>query len=74
MPPVAVIGFSLKFSASVHCTVGGELLEILKAKRSAQSDIPADRYNIGGLYHPDAERHDTVSILRPKRLFFRARI
>lgn len=57
--PIAVIGFGCRFPGDV--TNGEKLWDMLVEKKSARSEIPADRYNVDSFYHPDGDRYGTVS-------------
>lgn len=63
MNDVAVIGYSLRFPGDA--TSPQKFWEILKDGRSVMTEVPADRFNINGFYHPDGSRNDTVRINRP---------
>lgn len=60
LEPIAVIGFSVKFPQEATTAEG--FWNLLVQGRSAMTEIPGDRFNINAFYHPDANRHDTVSI------------
>ena len=59
--PIAVIGFSLRFPQ--EATSPESFWEMLCEGRSAMTEVPSDRFNINGFYHPDASRTDTVGDL-----------
>lgn len=57
--PIAVIGFGCRFPGGI--TNGKEFWDLLAEKRSAQSEIPPNRYSVNSFYHPDGDRYGTVS-------------
>nr|XP_001396949.2 polyketide synthase [Aspergillus niger CBS 513.88] len=57
--PVAVVGFSLRFPQDA--TSPQSFWKILQEGRSVTTEVPSDRFNINGFYHPDASRTDTVN-------------
>jgi hypothetical protein len=57
--PIAVIGFSFKYPQ--EATTVESFWQMLVDARCASTDIPADRMNVDGWYHPDPYRHDSVS-------------
>lgn len=59
MDPIAVVGYSLRFPQ--EATTAESFWEMLREGRSAMTEVPSDRFNIDGFYHPDASRPDTVS-------------
>lgn len=59
MDPIVVVGFSLRFPQEASTAEG--FWEMLREGRSAMTEVPPDRFNINGFYHPDASRTDTVS-------------
>ncbi|MCJ1390655.1 polyketide synthase [Xylographa bjoerkii] len=48
--PVAVIGFSVKFPQDASSSAG--FWKLMAEKRSAMTEIPADRFHIDAFYHP----------------------
>jgi acyl transferase domain-containing protein len=59
--PIAVIGFSFKYPQ--EATTVESFWKMLVDGRCASTDIPADRMNVDGWYHPDPYRHDSVSVV-----------
>ena len=59
MDDVAVIGLGLRFPGDA--TSPDELWNILENGKSQWSEIPRDRLNIDGYYHPGGERQGSVS-------------
>ncbi|KAI1269336.1 hypothetical protein F5Y18DRAFT_95887 [Xylariaceae sp. FL1019] len=57
--PIAIVGVSGRFPGDA--TTPDRLWEMVSEARSALSDVPKDRYNIDGFYHPSAERQGTTS-------------
>ncbi|KAI1497576.1 putative polyketide synthase [Biscogniauxia marginata] len=58
--PIAVIGFSLKFSGEADTTEG--FWNMLVEKRSTMSEFPSDRINLNGHYHPNVSRLDQLPV------------
>ena len=56
--PIAVIGLDLKLPQDAATPQG--FFEMLKEGRSALTEVPKDRYNLEGFYHPDSDRAGTV--------------
>ncbi|KAI1820657.1 hypothetical protein F4861DRAFT_50798 [Xylaria intraflava] len=57
--PIAIIGVSGRFPGDA--TTPDRLWDMVSQARSALTDVPKDRYNIDGFYHPSAERQGTTS-------------
>ena len=55
---IAVIGLDLRFPGDA--STPESFYEMLQTGRSALSDIPSDRYNLGAFYHPDQDRAGAV--------------
>ena len=64
--PVAVIGFSVNFPQ--QATSSAAFWRMLVEGRSARSVVPPERFNINSFYHPDEDRHDTVSVVSQNSL------
>lgn len=60
--PIAVIGMIYKFSSGA--TDPEKLWELLASGRTGWSEIPEERFNLKGIYHPNNERINTASQLR----------
>ena len=58
LEPIAVVGFSMRFPQ--EATSPEAFWEILCKGKSAMTEVPPDRFNINGFYHPNASRPDTV--------------
>ncbi|EEY15584.1 lovastatin nonaketide synthase [Verticillium alfalfae VaMs.102] len=56
---IAVIGMSCRFPGTATSPQG--LWEMMKNKNTAWSEIPPDRVNIDGFYHPDGQRQGGIS-------------
>jgi acyl transferase domain-containing protein len=59
--PIAIIGLSCKFAGDASSPE--KLWEMLAEGRDAWSEIPTARFNPKGVYHPDSEKLNTVSLL-----------
>ncbi|KAI1813639.1 hypothetical protein GGS20DRAFT_469502 [Poronia punctata] len=57
--PIAIVGVSGRFPGDA--STPDKLWELVSQSRSALTDVPKDRYNIDGFYHPSAERQGTTS-------------
>lgn len=57
--PIAVVGIGCRFPGDASSP--DKLWELLAEGRSALSTMPKDRLNIDAFYHPQAERHGSVS-------------
>jgi hypothetical protein len=64
LEPIAIIGFSMRFPQEATSPDG--LWKILMDGRSVMTEIPPERFNINGFYHPDASHSGTVRFLFPK--------
>ncbi|KAJ5767058.1 uncharacterized protein N7511_004674 [Penicillium nucicola] len=60
MPPLAVVGLSLKFPGNADTP--DEFWNMLAQGRSAASEFPEDRLNAGAHYHEDRTRLDRLSL------------
>lgn len=58
--PIAIVGMSCRFPGDA--TSPEKLWDLCAEARSAWSEIPEDRYNQNAFYHPQGEKHSTVSI------------
>jgi len=72
LEPIAVIGLALRFPQDA--TSPQAFWDMLLEGRSAMTEVPKDRWNIDAFYHPNPDRHDSVSlaqaILSPRDTFF----
>ena len=57
--PIAIIGMSCRFGGDI--TNPEKLWEFVAKGQSAWSKIPASRFNVDGIYHPNGQKPDTVS-------------
>ncbi|KAI2631585.1 hypothetical protein GGS21DRAFT_150278 [Xylaria nigripes] len=57
--PVAIIGVSGRFPGDA--TTPDRLWDMVSQARSALTDVPRERYNVDGFYHPSAERQGTTT-------------
>jgi len=60
--PIVVVGMALKFPG--EAISADSFWQMLLDGRSAQSEVPADRFNIDGFYHPNNNRQDSVRFSR----------
>uniref|UniRef100_A0A4E9E756 Uncharacterized protein n=1 Tax=Gibberella zeae TaxID=5518 RepID=A0A4E9E756_GIBZA len=58
LQPVAIIGIGLRGPGDASDPE--KFWEMLLDARSARSEIPKDRYNVDGFYHPDPERLGSI--------------
>lgn len=56
--PIAIIGIGLR--APGDASDPENFWQMLVDARSARSEIPKDRYNVDGFYHPDPERLGSI--------------
>jgi len=56
--PLAIIGMSCKFAGDA--TDPEKLWKLCAEGRTAWSEIPASKFNLKGVYHPNPERSETV--------------
>ncbi|TEA15218.1 Highly reducing polyketide synthase alt5 [Colletotrichum sidae] len=63
--PIAIIGIGLR--APGDASDPEKFWQMLLDARSARSEIPKDRYNIDGFYHPDPER---LGSIQPRHAHF----
>ncbi|KAF7156259.1 hypothetical protein CNMCM5623_009652 [Aspergillus felis] len=58
--PIAVIGMSCKFSGGASNP--DKLWDLMASGKTGWSEIPEDRYNLKGVYHPNHERTSTSHV------------
>ena len=58
MEAIAIVGLSARLPQDVVSTEA--FWELIREGRRATTEIPSDRMNVQGFYHPDADRSDTV--------------
>lgn len=56
--PIAIIGMSCKFSGGASNP--DKLWDLMASGKTGWSEIPADRFDLRGVYHPNHERTSTV--------------
>ncbi|QSZ36869.1 hypothetical protein DSL72_006752 [Monilinia vaccinii-corymbosi] len=56
---IAVVGFGLKFPQDAD--TAENFWKMFVHGRSAMTDVPKYRWNIGSFYHPSADRHDSMN-------------
>ncbi|KAI1140606.1 hypothetical protein F5Y05DRAFT_410453 [Hypoxylon sp. FL0543] len=59
LEPIAVVGFSMRFPEEATSSEG--FWKMLLEGRSVMKEVPLDRFNINGFYHPNASHPDTVN-------------
>ncbi|KAI0205645.1 hypothetical protein F4808DRAFT_239972 [Astrocystis sublimbata] len=57
--PIAIVGVSGRFPGDA--STPDKLWDMVSQARSALTDVPKERYNIDGFYHPSAERQGSTS-------------
>ncbi|RLL93808.1 hypothetical protein CFD26_101962 [Aspergillus turcosus] len=63
--PIAIIGSACRFPG--NSTSPAKLWELLSNPRDLSREIPPERFNVQGFYHPDAEHNGTTNA--PKAYF-----
>ncbi|RHZ63238.1 uncharacterized protein CDV56_108187 [Aspergillus thermomutatus] len=63
--PIAIIGSACRFPG--NSTSPAKLWELLSNPRDLSREIPQDRFNVQGFYHPDGEHNGTTNA--PKAYF-----
>ncbi|OTB05896.1 hypothetical protein M426DRAFT_10039 [Hypoxylon sp. CI-4A] len=58
--PIAIIGMSCKFSGGASDP--DKLWELMASKKTGWSEIPADRFDLKGVYHHNNERNSTTHV------------
>jgi len=61
--PIAVVGMAMRFPGELHSS--DKFWDMISKGRSAHSEIPKDRFNIDGYYHPDSDRAGAVCASSP---------
>ncbi|TVY17879.1 Hybrid PKS-NRPS synthetase prlS [Lachnellula arida] len=62
LEPIAIIGTGCRFPG--QSTSPSKLWELLREPRDVLTDIPTERFNPAGFYHPDAMHHDSTNVQR----------
>ncbi|KAK3994454.1 hypothetical protein QBC44DRAFT_286263 [Cladorrhinum sp. PSN332] len=57
--PIAIVGLACRLPGDI--TSPSELWDFLAEAKSAQSDIPKNRLNVDGWYHPDGHRAGSIN-------------
>lgn len=60
LPPLAIVGMSLRFPQEADSAEG--FWDMLTSRRCASTPIPPERMNIEAFYHPDQSRMDAMSM------------
>ena len=60
--PIAVVGSACRFPGG--STSPSSLWELLQSPRDVSEEIPKDRFDIHGYYHPDGAHHGTCNVRR----------
>ncbi|KKK21517.1 hypothetical protein AOCH_006732, partial [Aspergillus ochraceoroseus] len=58
--PIAIVGSACRFPGGANTP--SALWELLKNPRDVCMDIPDDRFNTTGFYHPDGSHHGTTNV------------
>jgi acyl transferase domain-containing protein len=58
--PVAIVGMALRGPG--ESSDPEKFWQMLLEGRSARSEVPKDRYNVDGFYHPDPERLGSMQV------------
>ncbi|KAL5342468.1 hypothetical protein BJX70DRAFT_394689 [Aspergillus crustosus] len=58
--PIAIIGMSCKFSGGASSPE--KLWDLMASGKTGWSEIPEDRFNLQGVYHPNHERTSTTHV------------
>lgn len=56
--PIAIVGIGCRFPQDASSPEN--LWDMLLQKKSALTNIPAERFNVNGFHHPDSDRIGTV--------------
>ena len=56
--PIAVVGMAMRFPGDSNS--GEKFWEMLSKGRSAHGEVPPERFNAKGYYHPDSARVGSV--------------
>jgi len=56
--PIAIVGMACRFPGDASDP--DKLWQLLAGGKSAFKEIPQDRFNLAGFYHPDPKRSDSV--------------
>lgn len=57
--PIAIVGSGCRFTG--EATSPAKLWELLKDPKDLTREVPKERFNVDGFYHPDGEYHGTTN-------------
>ncbi|CCC12736.1 PKS4 [Sordaria macrospora] len=57
--PIAIVGSGCRFTG--EATSPAKLWELLKHPKDLTREVPKERFNVDGFYHPDGEYHGTTN-------------
>ncbi|KAF1829261.1 hypothetical protein BDW02DRAFT_651485 [Decorospora gaudefroyi] len=60
--PIAIVGSACRFPGNAISP--SALWELLESPRDVCAEIPADRFDTTGYYHPDGSHHGTTNVLK----------
>lgn len=60
--PLAIVGIGCRFPGGIRNPA--QLFELLSNKRSALSEVPADRWDAAAFYHPDFRKRGHIHVTR----------
>ena len=60
LEPVAVVGSACRFAGGVKSS--SSLWELLRSPRDVLKEIPKERFDLRGYYHPDGVHHGTTNV------------
>lgn len=58
--PIAIVGSACRFPGGAHSPAA--LWKLLESPRDVATDIPEDRFDLRGFYHPDGNHHGTTNV------------
>ncbi|ORY18402.1 hypothetical protein BCR34DRAFT_596328 [Clohesyomyces aquaticus] len=58
--PIAIVGSGCRFPGGAHSP--SKLWNLLKQPRDVVQEIPSERFNTTGFFHPDAKHHSTSNV------------
>ena len=59
LEPIAIVGMALELPQDA--TSPESFWQMMMGGQSARSDVPSERFNINGFYHPTEDRNSQVS-------------
>jgi hybrid polyketide synthase / nonribosomal peptide synthetase ACE1 len=60
--PIAIVGSGCRFPGGVNSP--SALSKLLENPRDVSQEIPQDRFDVNGYYHPDGSHHGTTNVRR----------